>query len=192
MSAKSIGNRFPLPGCRGISGRGSCRPAELTSPAILHSRSDAQFRGEIRLGLLCAGSSSAKIGRSVGSREKTHMARVGTASPLRRDRGFESPFLQQRVSLSPASAFEGREIRLSARVCAAAWRPGRQRRARCFDIAPTSGNISVGPYSSTAVPLMWSVENAKPVPAKSGPSGGLGCGRSLNSDRAQPKPSRVR
>ena len=110
MSAKSIGNRFPLPGCRGISGRGSCRPAELTSPAILHSRSDAQFRGEIRLGLLCAGSSSAKIGRSVGSREKTHMARVGTASPLRRDRGFESPFLQRgscelSVPLSiPASA----------------------------------------------------------------------------------------
>jgi hypothetical protein len=24
----------------------------------------------------------------------------------------------------------------------------------CFDIAPTGGNISVGPYSSTAVPLM--------------------------------------
>jgi hypothetical protein len=101
MSAKSIGNRFPLPGCRGISGRGSCRPAELTSPAILHSRSDAQFRGEIRLGLLCAGSSSAKIGRSVGSREKTHMARVGTASPLRRDRGFESPFLQRGVWCEP-------------------------------------------------------------------------------------------
>ena len=35
-----------------------------------------------------------------------------------------------------------------------AWRPGRQRRAGCFDIAPTGGNISVGPYSSTAVPLM--------------------------------------
>jgi hypothetical protein len=37
-----------------------------------------------------------------------------------------------------------------------AWRPGRQRRAGCFDIAPTGGNISVGPYSSTAVPLMGS------------------------------------
>jgi hypothetical protein len=35
-----------------------------------------------------------------------------------------------------------------------AWRPGRQRRAACFDIAPTGGNISVGPYSSTAGPLM--------------------------------------
>jgi hypothetical protein len=35
-----------------------------------------------------------------------------------------------------------------------AWRPGRERRAGCFDIAPTGGNISAGPYSSTAVPLM--------------------------------------
>jgi hypothetical protein len=31
-----------------------------------------------------------------------------------------------------------------------AWRPGRQRRAGCFDIAPTGGNISAGPDSSTA------------------------------------------
>jgi len=37
-----------------------------------------------------------------------------------------------------------------------AWRPGRQRRAGCFKIAPTGGNISVAPYSSTAAPLMGS------------------------------------
>jgi hypothetical protein len=37
-----------------------------------------------------------------------------------------------------------------------AWRPGRQRRAGCFDIAPTGGHISVGPFCSTAVPLMGS------------------------------------
>ncbi len=35
------------------------------------------------------------------------------------DRGFESTSLQQTVRLSPASVFEGREPRLSARVCAA-------------------------------------------------------------------------
>src|ERR1700680_3734541 len=35
------------------------------------------------------------------------------------DRWFESISLQQTVRLSPASAFEGREPRLSARVCAA-------------------------------------------------------------------------
>src|SRR5882757_6035791 len=39
--------------------------------------------------------------------------------PCYGDRGFESRFLQQRVSLSAASVFEGREPRLSARVCAA-------------------------------------------------------------------------
>ena len=33
--------------------------------------------------------------------QKTHMARVGTASPLRRDRGFESPFLHRRVTCEP-------------------------------------------------------------------------------------------
>jgi hypothetical protein len=38
-----------------------------------------------------------------------------------------------------------------------AWRLGRQRRAGCFDTAATGGNISVGPYSSTAVPLTGSV-----------------------------------
>jgi len=37
-----------------------------------------------------------------------------------------------------------------------AWRPGRQRHAGCHKIAPTGGNISVAPYSSTAVPLMGS------------------------------------
>src|SRR5438128_1905537 len=37
-----------------------------------------------------------------------------------------------------------------------AWRPGRQRRAGRYKIAPTGGNISVVPYSSTAVPLMGS------------------------------------
>jgi hypothetical protein len=41
--------------------------------------------------------------------------------PSSRDREFEPVSLQRRVSLSPASAFEGREIRLSARVCAASF-----------------------------------------------------------------------
>ena len=35
-----------------------------------------------------------------------------------------------------------------------AWQLGRQRRAGCYKIAPIGGNISVAPYSSTAVPLM--------------------------------------
>src|SRR5712671_2957239 len=72
------------------------------------------------------------------------------------DRGFESLFLQQRVSLSAASAFEGREPRLSARVCAAGLATRSAETRRAFQFAPTCGNVSVGPYSSTAVPLMWS------------------------------------
>jgi len=79
-----------------------------------------------------------------------------------RDQGFKSVSLQQTVRLSAGFAFERREPRLSARVCSVGWRPGRQRRAECFDIAPTGGNISVAPYSSTAVPLM-ACENATPI-----------------------------
>src|SRR6478609_3850786 len=63
---------------------------------------------------------------------------------------------------------------------------------RCFDIAPTDGDISVGPYSSTAVPLMGSAGMRPRIPTNSGPSPGLTCGRSLKLDRAQAKPSRVR
>src|SRR4030088_2841080 len=68
------------------------------------------------------------------------------------DRGFESISLQQRVSLSAASAFEGREPRPSARVCAAGLATRSAETRRAFQFAPTCGNISVGPYSSTAVP----------------------------------------
>src|SRR5438105_2901307 len=38
---------------------------------------------------------------------------------LKRNRWFESGSLQRRVCLSPGAAFEGREPRLSARLCAA-------------------------------------------------------------------------
>jgi len=75
-----------------------------------------------------------------------------------RDRWFESGSLQQTVCLSAASAFEGPEPPRIPRGCARlAWRLGRQRRAGCFDTAATGGNISVAPYSSTAVPLTGSV-----------------------------------
>src|SRR6266850_1617632 len=50
---------------------------------------------------------------------------------------------------------------------------GGQRRAGCFKIAPTGGNISVAPYSSTAVPLMGSAE-CHAVPDKIGAFGELG------------------
>ena len=107
------------------------------------------------------------------------------------DRGFESISLQQRVSLSAASAFEGREPRLSARVWAAGLATRSAETRRAFQFAPTCGNISVGPYSSTAVPLMWSARIRRRS-QRSRAFRGLMCGRSLNSDRAQAKPSTVR
>jgi len=71
-----------------------------------------------------------------------------------RNRKFESISLQQTVCLSPAVAFEGREPGFPRGFGQLAWRPGQQRLAGCFDIASTGGNISVGPYSSTAVRLV--------------------------------------
>ena len=44
---------------------------------------------------------------------------VSTLTCSRGDRWFESIFLQRTVRLSPGAAFEGREPRLSARLCAA-------------------------------------------------------------------------
>src|SRR3984893_13213523 len=71
------------------------------------------------------------------------------------DRKFESISLQQPVRRPPAAAFEGREPRFSARVCAAGLATGSAETRQAFHCAPTGGNISVGPYSSTAVPLGW-------------------------------------
>src|SRR4029077_15141888 len=67
------------------------------------------------------------------------------------NRKFESISLQRRVRLSPRAAFEGREPRLSARLCAAGWATRSAETRSWVKIAPTGGNISVAPYSSTAV-----------------------------------------
>src|SRR5580693_1897044 len=101
--------------------------------------------------------------------------------PSERDRGFESGSLQQTVRLSPAAAFEGREPCFPRGFGQLACRPGQQRLPGCFDIASTGGNISVGPYSSTAVRLVVApgLTRGKIV-------------RSLNSHRAQAKPSTIR
>jgi hypothetical protein len=72
-----------------------------------------------------------------------------------RYRWFESISLQQTVSLSPAAASEGREPRFSARVWAAGLATGSGETRQALDCWPTGCNISVGPYSSTAVPLRW-------------------------------------
>src|ERR1700747_3459382 len=76
-------------------------------------------------------------------------------------------------SLSP-SCFRGSR---TPAFCAAArgWlgdRVGRDA-AEGYKIAPTGGNISVAPYSSTAAPLMGGRRECQPVPIKSGRSPSL-------------------
>ena len=85
-------------------------------------------------------------------------------------RWFESISLQRTVRLSPAATAERREPRLSARVCEAGLATGSAETRRAFHCTPIRGFISAGPYSSTAVPLMWSREcHAGPNKAGSSP-----------------------
>jgi hypothetical protein len=72
------------------------------------------------------------------------------------DRRFESTSLQQTVRLSPAATFERQEPGLSPQVCEARLTTGSAETQQAFHCAPTGGNVSAGPYSSTAVPLMRS------------------------------------
>ena len=70
----------------------------------------------------------------------------GTGSSNPSPSSGESVSLPERVSRIGNPGFPRGCARL-------AWRPGRQRRAGGYKMAPTGGNISVAPYSSTAVPL---------------------------------------
>ena len=78
------------------------------------------------------------------------------ALSLTRNRKFESISLQRTVRLSPAPLSKAENLGFPRGCGRLGWRLGRQRRAGCFEIALTGGNISVEPYSSTAVPLMGS------------------------------------
>ena len=73
-----------------------------------------------------------------------------------RYRKFESISLQQTVRLSPAATFERQEPGLSPQVCEVRLTTGSAETQQAFHCAPTGGNVSAGPYSSTAVPLMRS------------------------------------
>src|SRR6202030_3942648 len=66
-------------------------------------------------------------------------------------RWFESISLQQTVRLSPAATFERQEPGLSPQVCEARLTRGSAETQRAFHCAPTGGNVSAEPYSSTAV-----------------------------------------
>jgi hypothetical protein len=67
---------------------------------------------------------------------------------------FESISLQQTVRLSPAATFERQEPGLSSQVCEVRLSKGSAETQQAFHCAPTGGNVSAGPYSSPAVPLM--------------------------------------
>src|ERR1700732_904289 len=117
--------------------------------------------------------------------------RLKNRGHLARNRKFESISLQQTVSLSPAAAFQGREPRFSARVWAAGLATGSAETRQTLHCGPTGCNISVGPYSSTAVPLRWSAK----MPRRSRQSwvySALSVRESLNTDRAQAKRSTSR
>ena len=73
-------------------------------------------------------------------------------SLLRGTKGSNPSPLQQTVRLSRDFSFRYRKAGRCRGVCGPGQAHGRQRRAGLVNITPTAGNISVGPYSSTAVP----------------------------------------
>ena len=95
-------------------------------------------------------------------------ARATTELTVAGDRWFESISLQQTVRLSPASAFEDREPRLSARVCAAGLATGSAETRRVFRYRANRRQYlcrTLFQYRSAADVVL---ENATLVPTKSG------------------------
>src|SRR3984893_17574213 len=89
--------------------------------------------------------------------------RRSTCLTLFSGRPHEEPGV--RIHLPPADSlslsrfcFRTLRTRLSARVWAAGLTTGSAETRQAFHCAPTGGNVSAGPYSSTAVPLMRSVQ----------------------------------
>src|SRR5215475_12906076 len=90
-----------------------------------------------------------------------------------RDQWFESISLQRRVRLSPGAAFEGREPRLSARLCAAGLATGSAETRRVFRYRSNRRQYlcrAIFQYRSAADGVGG---NAPMVPTKSEPSPGL-------------------
>src|SRR5215471_19222476 len=83
---------------------------------------------------------------------------AGNFGLFRDEFAADSP-LQRRVRCEPVSplefAFLRREVAIFRGCGSRGKRRGRQRRAGRGNIGLTGGNISVGPYSSTAPPLIW-------------------------------------
>src|SRR6202023_2888485 len=109
---------------------------------------------------------------------KLRVADHGPPSAIARNRKFESISLQQTVCLSPAVVFEGREPGFPRGSGAAGWTTRSAETRRYFDMAPNPSNISVGPYSSTAVSLIWAAR----MPERNQAFSRLACVDLLNSD----------
>ena len=108
--------------------------------------------------------------RRVGANENRHHEDAGAS----RGTDGSNPVPSRGESVSLPELLSRVENPGFPRGCAPlAWRPGPPRRAGCFKIAPTGGNISVAPYSSTAVPPIGVGENTTPIPIMSGRSPSL-------------------
>jgi hypothetical protein len=78
---------------------------------------------------------------------ESHQQTIAARKAQTRSRGTEgsNPAPSSGESVSrPHPLFLGREPDFPRGCAWLTWRPGRQRRAECFDFAPTGGNVSVG------------------------------------------------
>ena len=154
------------------------RRSACSGVKALRNTSDARRQAAklcYRFGPLTPSARSANLIAGDGTKNGFPAPNKELATNQKRPLDRKSP-IQVRIRLPSSGQSVSRPQPLSSvenpgfpRGCARlAWRPGRQRRAGCFDIAPTGGNISAGPYSSTAVRADGVGENATPLPTKSG------------------------
>src|SRR3984893_6379697 len=181
---------------RAILVQGDEGPAQVVrlghqgTPSVGYSDDGAISSPPAPYHLSAGGSRIRTFGPASGTRRLgTASCSLGDPSPVPfcrngiafRDRGTagSNPAPSSRESVSRPHPLSKVQNPGFPRGCARlAWRPGRQRRSACFDSAPTCGNISVGPYSSTAAPVTVVGENAQAGPNEVGPSRISGAGRS--------------
>jgi hypothetical protein len=94
------------------------RFANPNAPNLFYARGKISMRADGRIRNVGSSAQLGPLGTGTAARQETEEASPGITLRGGTEE-FESPFLQRRVRLSPASAFEGREPRLSARVSAA-------------------------------------------------------------------------
>src|SRR5215510_12532673 len=114
---------------RGTDGSNPTSSSGESSELSVPGGGGSTGRRRHRYGLACRGTRSSNPSPSSGE-SGANLSLAGIRLPTSRSRGFP-------------------------RVCGRGERRGRQRRAGRDNIGPTGGNISVGPYSSTAPPVMW-------------------------------------